>query len=156
MIACQVAYAEQKPQAVKGRTTHVLGVLGSMSCSRDVVIISVSTVVSCSEISGDDSSDKIGESRGAKKPRLVWTSELHARFMNAVNHLVTISPLCNGHHCLRFAVKPFTSCPYNAMLCAVVAKRGFFLLATNWTRLQAYLNLPPPVPRGTKCAIIPK
>ena len=47
------------------------------------------TVVSCSEISGDDSSDKIGESRGAKKPRLVWTSELHARFMNAVNHLVT-------------------------------------------------------------------
>lgn len=42
------------------------------------------------DISGDDSSDKIGESRGAKKPRLVWTSELHARFMNAVNHLVTL------------------------------------------------------------------
>ncbi|KAL3145876.1 hypothetical protein ABBQ38_015246 [Trebouxia sp. C0009 RCD-2024] len=39
------------------------------------------------DISGDDSSDKIAESRGAKKPRLVWTSELHARFMNAVNHL---------------------------------------------------------------------
>ncbi|KAL0046559.1 hypothetical protein WJX82_003777 [Trebouxia sp. C0006] len=37
--------------------------------------------------SGDESSDKQGESRGAKKPRLVWTSELHARFMNAVNHL---------------------------------------------------------------------
>lgn len=50
----------------------------------------VLTVVPCSEISGDDSSDKIGESRGAKKPRLVWTSELHARFMNAVNHLVTV------------------------------------------------------------------
>ncbi|KAA6423792.1 MAG: g2-like myb-family transcription factor [Trebouxia sp. A1-2] len=39
------------------------------------------------DASGDESSDKQGESRGAKKPRLVWTSELHARFMNAVNHL---------------------------------------------------------------------
>lgn len=47
-------------------------------------------VVHCRDISGDDSSDKIAESRGAKKPRLVWTSELHARFMNAVNHLVTL------------------------------------------------------------------
>ena len=26
--------------------------------------------------------------RSSKKPRLVWTAELHARFMNAVNHLV--------------------------------------------------------------------
>lgn len=26
--------------------------------------------------------------RGHKKPRLVWTAELHARFMNAVTHLV--------------------------------------------------------------------
>lgn len=33
-----------------------------------------------------------GDSRRAegrhKRPRLVWTAELHARFMNAVNHLV--------------------------------------------------------------------
>ena len=33
-----------------------------------------------------------GDSRSAggrhKRPRLVWTAELHARFMNAVNHLV--------------------------------------------------------------------
>jgi hypothetical protein len=27
--------------------------------------------------------------RAHKKPRLVWTAELHARFMNAVNHLVS-------------------------------------------------------------------
>ena len=40
------------------------------------------------EGSGDESSERLGESRGAKKPRLVWTAELHARFMNAVNHLV--------------------------------------------------------------------
>lgn len=39
------------------------------------------------EGSEDESLDKQGDSRGAKKPRLVWTSELHARFMNAVNHL---------------------------------------------------------------------
>jgi hypothetical protein len=34
-----------------------------------------------------------GDSRRAegrhKRPRLVWTAELHARFMNAVNHLVS-------------------------------------------------------------------
>ena len=76
---------------IDGSDNTDLGVLGSVSCFRDVEPISVSTCVPCSEISGDDSSDKIGESRGAKKPRLVWTSELHARFMNAVNHLVTIS-----------------------------------------------------------------
>lgn len=56
----------------------------------------VVSVVCCRDISGDDSSDKIAESRGAKKPRLVWTSELHARFMNAVNHLVMLPLLCNG------------------------------------------------------------
>ena len=56
----------------------------------------LSTNVTCvyfREDSGDDSSDKIAESRGAKKPHLVWTSELHARFMNAVNHLVILP--CN-------------------------------------------------------------
>lgn len=26
--------------------------------------------------------------RGAKRQRMVWTSELHERFLNAVNHLV--------------------------------------------------------------------
>ena len=36
--------------------------------------------------SGDSRRDHGG--RGHKKPRLVWTAELHARFMNAVTHLV--------------------------------------------------------------------
>ncbi|BDA50754.1 probable two-component response regulator ORR24 at C-terminar half [Coccomyxa sp. Obi] len=35
--------------------------------------------------SGDSRRDPSG--RGNKKPRLVWTAELHARFMNAVTHL---------------------------------------------------------------------
>ncbi|KAK9917324.1 hypothetical protein WJX75_003133 [Coccomyxa subellipsoidea] len=35
--------------------------------------------------SGDSRRDHGG--RGHKKPRLVWTAELHARFMNAVTHL---------------------------------------------------------------------
>lgn len=36
--------------------------------------------------SGDSRRAEAG--RAHKKPRLVWTAELHARFMNAVNHLV--------------------------------------------------------------------
>ena len=38
--------------------------------------------VGCSEGETEGNSQ-----RSPKKPRLVWTSELHARFMNAVNHL---------------------------------------------------------------------
>ena len=30
-----------------------------------------------------------GGRRGAARRRMMWTPELHARFMNAVNHLVT-------------------------------------------------------------------
>ena len=33
------------------------------------------------------------KSRNAKKARMVWTHELHQRFVNAVNHLV-LSPGC--------------------------------------------------------------
>ena len=35
----------------------------------------------------DDEPAGVSNSRASKKPRLVWTPELHMRFMNAVNHL---------------------------------------------------------------------
>ena len=35
----------------------------------------------------DEPSSGVSASRASKKPRLVWTPELHMRFMNAVNHL---------------------------------------------------------------------
>lgn len=40
--------------------------------------------------------------RSPKKPRLVWTSELHARFMNAVNHLGIKSESCGRASALLF------------------------------------------------------
>ena len=60
-----------------------------------------------------------GDSRRAegrhKRPRLVWTAELHARFMNAVNHLVRPAPLpSQAHHspactsCLRREASAWT------------------------------------------------
>lgn len=50
--------------------------------------------------SGDSRRDHGG--RGHKKPRLVWTAELHARFMNAVTHLVRLcSSLPSRAHFLR-------------------------------------------------------
>lgn len=36
---------------------------------------------------GDGGASGSHSTRASKKPRLVWTPELHARFMNAVNHL---------------------------------------------------------------------
>ena len=38
-----------------------------------------------------------GSARRGKRARLVWTAELHARFMNAVNHLVNLGT-CGVHH----------------------------------------------------------
>lgn len=35
----------------------------------------------------DDGTDSNGGSKSGKKTRLIWTPELHARFLNAVNHL---------------------------------------------------------------------
>lgn len=40
-----------------------------------------------SESGGNQEDGDGNSSRGGKKPRLVWTAELHSRFMNAVNHL---------------------------------------------------------------------
>ena len=37
-----------------------------------------------------------GSARRGKRARLVWTAELHARFMNAVNHLVNLGT-CGFH-----------------------------------------------------------
>lgn len=47
--------------------------------------------------SGDSRRAEAG--RAHKKPRLVWTAELHARFMNAVNHLVRHS--CISWSCIQ-------------------------------------------------------
>ena len=41
---------------------------------------------------GESGSGGSGARASRKKPRLVWTAELHARFMNAVNNLVSVRP----------------------------------------------------------------
>ena len=40
------------------------------------------------ESEADQDTGSAGNSQGTKRARLVWTAELHARFMRAMNHLV--------------------------------------------------------------------
>ena len=42
-----------------------------------------------------------GGRRGAARRRMMWTPELHARFMNAVNHLVTPAAPPSEQRCAK-------------------------------------------------------
>mmetsp|Transcript_4739 Transcript_4739/g.8114 ORF Transcript_4739/g.8114 Transcript_4739/m.8114 type:complete len:385 (-) Transcript_4739:367-1521(-) len=47
----------------------------------------VSTISAEESLAGMGGGEGKGGGRSSKKPRLVWTTELHQRFLNAVNHL---------------------------------------------------------------------
>jgi hypothetical protein len=51
--------------------------------------------LSCAQesLAGMGGGEGKGGGRSSKKPRLVWTTELHQRFLNAVNHLGVKSKL---------------------------------------------------------------
>lgn len=68
-----------------------------------------------------------GNSRGAKRARLVWTAELHARFMRAMNHLV--------HPFLPCITR---SCRLNRLACVTHGSSArFSLMSTLTTFLHA-------------------